>query len=98
MIDIWKTDFVIRVPSLKRNEFKQYSSTLFDTWDGYIADSLKLTDYSISLSVEEGSIKGIGRIAAPLVVLYFGIGEYGDFISGLQTIRGQACYLGNKLV
>ena len=30
--------------------------------------------------------------------LYLGIANYGSFISGLETIRGQASYLGNKLV
>lgn len=33
-----------------------------------------------------------------LGALYVGIGNYGDFISGMETIRGQVSYLGTKLV
>lgn len=57
-----------------------------------------MPDYSISLEIEEGSIKGKGKIAVAVGALYFGIGNYGDFISGLQTIRGQVSYVSNKLV
>ncbi len=97
MIDIGKSNFLINVTSLPGDEFERYSSTLFDQWDAYVEHSLKIPDYSISLEVEEGSIKGIGKIAAAVSALYVGIGMYGDFISGLQTIQGQVSYLGNKL-
>jgi len=98
MIAIGNTDFLIAVPSLAGDDFEIYSSNLFDTWDEYVEKFLKLPDYSISLEVEEGSINGKGKIAVALGALYLGIGNYGDFISGLQTIRGQVSYLGNKLV
>ena len=98
MIDIGNTEFLIDVRSLAKDDFEAYSSHLFDTWDEYIEKSLKVPDYSISLEIEEGSIKGKGRIAVLAGALYLGIGNYGDFISGLKTIRGQVSYLGNKLV
>lgn len=98
MIDIGNTEFLIAVRSLAKDDFEIYSSRLFDTWDEYIEKSLKVPDYSISLEIEEGSIKGKGRIAVAVGALYFGIGNYGDFISGLQTIRGQVAYVSNKLV
>lgn len=98
MIDIGNTEFLIAERSLAKDDFEFYSSRLFDTWDEYIEKSLKLPDYSISLEIEEGSIKGKGKIAVAVGALYFGIGNYGDFISGLQTIRGQVAYVSNKLV
>ena len=98
MIDIGKADFFIDVPGLPRREFERYSSNLFDIWDQYIEETLKLPDYSVSLEIEEGSIKGAGKVAVVLSALYFGIGNYGDFISGLQAIRGQVSYLGTKLI
>ncbi len=98
MIDIGKTEFLIAVRSLAKDDFEIYSSRLFDTWDEYIEKALRVPDYSISLVIEEGSIKGKGRIAVAAVSLYLGIGNYGDFISGLQTIRGQVSYVSNKLV
>lgn len=98
MIDIGITEFLIAVRSLAKDDFEIYSSRLFDTWDEYIEKSLRVPDYSISLEIEEGSIKGKGRIAIAVGALYLGIGNYGSFISGLQTIRGQVSYVSNKLV
>ena len=98
MIGIGNTEFLIAVRSLAKDDFEVYSSQLFDTWDEYIQQSLKVPDYSISLEIEEGSIKGKGKIAVVASALYLGIANYGSFISGLETIRGQASYLGNKLV
>lgn len=98
MIDIGNTEFLIAVRSLAKDDFEIYSSSLFDTWDAFIEKSLRLPDYAISLEVEEGSIKGKGRIGVAIGALYFGIGNYGSFISGLETIRGQISYLSTKLV
>lgn len=98
MIDIGNTEFLIAVRSLAKDDFEIYSSRLFDTWDEYIEKSLSVPDYSISLEIEEGSIKGKGKIAIAVGALYLGIGNYGSFISGLQTIRGQVSYVSSKLV
>lgn len=97
MIDIGSTSFLIKVPSLPRKEFERYSTNLFDAWERSVEQTLILPDYSISLEVEEGSIKGGGKIAVALGALYFGIGNYGSFISGLETIRGQVSYVTNAL-
>jgi hypothetical protein len=97
MIDIGITDFLINVPSLPREEFEDYSTKLFDEWEKCVEQTLILPDYSISLEVEEGSTKGAGKIAVAAGALYFGIGNYGDFISGLQTIGSQVSYVSNAL-
>jgi hypothetical protein len=97
MIDIGTTSFLINVQSLSEEDFERYSSNLFDEWEKSIEQTLILPDYSISLEIEEGSINGKGKIAIALGALYLGIGNYGDFISGLETIRDQASYVGNAL-
>ena len=97
MIDLGSTDFYIRVPSMPRNEFEAYSSGLFDIWDTHVGRELSLEDYSLSLEVEEGSIKVKGKILAGLAALYFGIGAYGSFIQGIQIIRGQVVSVGEYL-
>jgi len=94
-------DFYIGVPSLPLGEFEQYSTLLFDDWESYVENVLQLPDYSLSLNVEEGSVKAVAKIAATtLGVLYIGIGQYGSFISGLQTIEKQVhsanSYLGQR--
>ena len=97
MLDIVTTTFYIKAPEFKRQDFELYSTELFDKWDAYVEVTLNLPDYSLNLVVEEGSIKGRAAVAATAAALYFGIGNYGDFISGLQTIRDQANYVSEAL-
>jgi len=97
MANIGTIDFYIGVPSLPREEFEEYSTRLFDEWESHVGNVLKLSDYSLALEVEEGSIKAVGKIVATLSVLYVGIGQYGSFISGLQTIHSQVRSVGDYL-
>ena len=97
MINIGTTDFYIGVPSMPRDEFEKYSTRLFDEWEIYVEKTLILPDYYLALEVEEGSVKGGGKIAVLLGALYLGIGNYGSFVSGLQTIREQISSVGDFL-
>lgn len=89
MIDLGTASFHIQVPSLPPGELESFSTSLFDAWERSVAHGLTLNDYALSLRIEEGSVKGLGRLAATLGVLYIGIGQYGSFINGLQVIRSQ---------
>ncbi|QJI36699.1 hypothetical protein [Pseudomonas sp. ADAK13] len=97
MINLGITDFYIGIPSLPRHEFEKYSTQLFDEWETYVEKSLKIQDYYLALHIEEGSIKGAGKIAAALSVIYIGIAQYGSFVSGVQTIQGQISAIENFL-
>jgi len=97
MANIGATEFYVGIPSLPREDFEQYSTQLFDEWEKYVDSVLELPDYSIALDVEEGSIKAVGRVAAALGVLYIGIGQYGSFINGLETIHKQVRDVGDYL-
>lgn len=97
MIDVGITDFYISIPNLSRRKLEAYSTHLFDQWEWEIAKTLSIPDYALSLQVEEGSIKGSGKIAACLGAVYLGISGYGSFISGLQIIREQATTVGDFL-
>lgn len=103
MIGIGSTDIYIDTPKLTREELEKYSKKLFEKWEDYVDDHLLLDDYALSLSVEDGSIKAYGKIAAiSLSALYIGIGQYGSFISGVQAIKRQvndvSDYLGQSAV
>jgi hypothetical protein len=89
VIDLGTTSFHVQVPSLPPNELESFSTSLFDTWERSVEQTLILNDYALSLRIEEGSVKGLGKVAAVLGALYLGIGEYGSFINGLQVIRSQ---------
>jgi hypothetical protein len=65
------------------------STALFDSWESFVEGSLSVPDYSLFLQVEEGSIKGLAKMGALLYAVYLGIGNYGSFISGVQTINEQ---------
>ncbi len=89
MIDIGTADFYFPAPTLSRSALETYSLELFDRWELNVGNKLYIPDYSLSLVIEEGSIKGKGRIYVALTALYFAIGNYGSFISGLETISDQ---------
>lgn len=97
MLDVITTSFYIKAPEFRKQEFEFYSTELFDEWDKYVEATLQLPDYALALVVEEGSIKGRGKIVAAAAGLYFAIGAYGDFVSGLQTLREQATFVSNAL-
>jgi hypothetical protein len=102
LIGIGSADIYIDIPSLSRNELEEYSKTLFEQWESYVGGNLDLSDYSLTLSVEDGSVKALGRIGVGLYALYIGIGQYGSFMSGVQTIKSQindvSEYLGQQAV
>lgn len=85
------------VPRLPKEKLEVYSSETFDKWEKYLSDHLKLQDFSISLEVEDGSINLKAVICTALVTLYIGIGQYGSFITGIQTISSQVKGAGEYL-
>lgn len=97
MLEVVTTSFFIKAPDFEKDAFAQYSTQLFDEWDDYVEAHLELSDYAVTLVVEEGSIKGLGKVAATAGALYLAIGNYGGFISGVQAIRQQASYVTNAL-
>ncbi|MCD9047091.1 hypothetical protein [Luteimonas sp. MHLX1A] len=97
MLDVVTTSFYIKSPVFDKDDFRDYSTQLFDQWDEYVEAHLNLPDYAVTLIVEEGSIKGFGKIAATAGALYLAIGNYGGFVSGVQAIRQQASYVTSAL-
>ena len=89
MLDLGTTEFVLAIPSLPEAELKRLSTSLFDAWDGFADTALSLPDYSLFLQVEEGSVRGAAKMSALAGALYFAIGNYGDFVSGVKTIGEQ---------
>ncbi|WP_448363826.1 hypothetical protein [Fluviibacter sp.] len=98
MIDLGTTDFYMAVAGLPKEEFESYSMQLFEQWEQHVDQTLCLPDYSLALQIEEGSIKGRSKILAAAGALYLGIGAYGSFVSGLQTIKSQVNELSDFLV
>lgn len=89
MLDIGTAEFNLAVPSLPEQELRDRSSELFDCWEQFVGTAIALPDYSLFLQVEEGSVNGRARIGAVAAALYFGIGNYGGFVSGVKTIGEQ---------
>lgn len=97
MLDLGSTEFVLSVPSVPENVLRRLSSSLFDSWESFVDSSVSLPDYSLFLQVEEGSVKGLATIGAVMSAVYFGIGNYGDFVSGVRTINEQVGATSNYL-
>lgn len=98
MIDLGSTHFYFSRPQFSKSALEDYSLLLFDQWELEVEQGLLLPDYSLLLEVEEGSIRGKGRVAASLAAVYMGIAGYGSFVSGLKTIKEQVVTVGNYLV
>ena len=97
MLDLGSTEFVLAIPSFPEKDLRRLSSSLFDSWEVFVGGSVSVPDYSLFLQVEEVSVKGKATIGAFLAAVYFGIGTYGDFISGLKTIGEQVGATGDYL-
>lgn len=97
MIDVVSTSFYIKSPDFPEDDFKRYSSELFDKWELHVGNTLALDDYSLTLIIEEGSIKGKGAITTTLALLYAGISGYGDFFSSLKLIESQVAQVSSAL-
>lgn len=88
MIKLGTAAFNLQVASLSTEGLEEYSGKLFDIWEAQVKSELAiLSDYSIRLEVEEGSLKGRGRIFAGVTLVYAGICGYGSFAQGLQTLN-----------
>ncbi len=60
MLDLGSSEFYLAVRGLPAPELEGLSTQIFDDWETFIDHSLALQDYSLSLQVEEVSIKGVG--------------------------------------
>lgn len=85
------TEFTIDVPARPEKELREYTVRIFEKWDGDLGVSLPLPDYSIRLEVEEGWIKGKGRVAADAISIV-------TFISGSKEISWAVRKAGSLLV
>jgi hypothetical protein len=82
--------FTIFIPPLSQSELESYTTTLFDSWEAQVDKELdRFPDYALYLDVEEGSLKGTGRIVARLSNLAIAVGIYGGIVQGVQIINLQ---------
>lgn len=97
MIPIGLTDIYLPDVTVPRVELESYTKALFEDWVEFVDATLALEDYAIALTVEDGSVKALGKFGVGLYALYIGIGQYGSFISGVQTLRAQLTQAGTYL-
>ncbi len=95
MANISTTDFYIDVPSLSREQFEEYSISLFDDWESRVKTTLILPDYSLLLNVEEGSITGAAKLIASPKLIRQGAAKRNSFISGIEDIECQVNDISN---
>ena len=89
MLDLGETEFRLTVPGITAASLESLSNSLFDEWEQYVGQALSLSDYSLFLQIEEGSINGWGRIRASAGIFVAGITAYGGFVAGLDVIGKQ---------
>jgi len=97
MINIGTTDFYLNVPSLPVEEFEAYSTQLFDEWEDYVGNVLKLPDYYLALEVQEGSVRAKSKILVSAVTLCGFLASYGSISSGVKHLYSDITAVGNYL-
>jgi len=89
MLDLGSTDFNLAIEGVDASQLEILSNSLFDEWEEYVEQSLGLSDYSLFLQVEEGSIIGQGKIMTGTKALVLAVTAYGGFWAGTDTISKQ---------
>lgn len=97
MLSIGATDFYMKAATMSPADFEAYSSRLFDEWEARVSQELPLEDYALLLEVEEGSIRGSGKIKTTGKALFYVICAYGSLTQGLQNLRDHASAAGTYL-
>ncbi|WP_426369864.1 hypothetical protein [Pseudocolwellia sp. HL-MZ7] len=97
MINIGTTDFYLGVPSLPVDEFESYSTKLFEEWEEYVGDILKLPDYCLVLDVQEGSISAKSKILVGATAICGFLATYGSISSGAKNLYTDITAAGNYL-
>lgn len=98
MVDIITSNFYLKAGEYDKKDFEAYSIDLFEKWSSDVKSTITFEDYYLYLVVEEGSVKGVGKVVAgSLTALYFGIASYGSFVSGVKIISSQADYVTQQL-
>jgi hypothetical protein len=98
MIDIVRASFNFDAPAPPEDYLIDYARRIFEEMDTAVEEYLPFDDYSLYLSVEEGSIKGLGKVALYASALYAGIAQYGSFIQGVEIIKRQGCAVAQAIV
>jgi hypothetical protein len=89
MLDIVRASFNLDIPAPPEDDLIAYAKRIFDKMDVATEEILPFEDYSLYLSVEEGSIKGLGKVMVYASALYTGIAMYGSFVQGVEIIKRQ---------
>lgn len=97
MINIGSTELYINVPSLPLEDFKNYSTRLFDEWEEHVRDTLSLPDFYLALDVQEGSISAKSRILVSATALCGFLASYGAISSGVKNLYADITAVGNYL-
>lgn len=98
MIDIVSASFNFDTPAPPEDDLIAYARRIFNQMDTEAEKLLPFDDYSLYLAVEEGSVKGLGKVAVYASALYLGIAQYGGFIQGVETIKRQGCAVARAVV
>jgi len=89
MIDIVRASFNFDTPAPPEDDLIAYARRIFDKMDTAVEELLSFEDYSLYLAVEEGSVKGFGKVAVYASAFVTCVAQYGSFIQGVEIIKRQ---------
>jgi hypothetical protein len=86
MIPVARAYFRFDIPAPPEDQLFLYARRLFSQLDGAAETLLPFDDYSLFIAVEEGSVKGGGKVMVRAAALVGLISGYGSFMQGLREV------------
>lgn len=98
MINVVRASFNIDTTAPPEDDLIAYARRIFNKMDAAAEELLSFDDYSLYLSVEEGSVKGLAKVAIIASTFINFIANYGSVIQGLETMERHGRALGRAIV
>jgi hypothetical protein len=86
MIELSRAYFRFEVPAPDEANLLAFARAVFQDFDRAADQLFPLPDYAVYVAVEEGSIKGGGKILAAAGAAYLAIAQFGSFVQGVREI------------
>jgi hypothetical protein len=96
MIEVVNAAFRFEMENPPEAELEAYARSLFTAWERDINSALPFDDYSLYMSVEEGSLLGKSKITVAAATFVAGVIGYGGFVQGVREVKNNAEWVADR--
>lgn len=98
MIEVVNAAFRFELSPQSEAELERYARSLFAVWEQDIEVGLPFADYSLFLSIEEGSLTGKSKILVAATVFGSSVIALGGLVAGVREIKNGAEWVADRFV